>query len=1341
MLLFLPFRWVRFCYPFLFLILLISEFWAGLVPAHAQPKVMPAPAPKRVLLLYTYGDGLPGYQKATPAFISVMTAGGIDINDLFFEYLDLQRNNNPEYSQRLADLLRYKYATHQIGLIVTVHTGALNFLLDEGKGLFPDAPAFSYLIVRPELIEAKNTGRRILQRPQNLDMRGTLEIALRMFPETRKIVFVTGTADGDRRLEHEAHRIFEAWRDKLEFQYTSDRSVEEVLQLVASLPPRSIVIYNNVFSDTTGRTFIPREVGKMVAKAANAPVFCLWDTLIGSGVIGGSLLSFEAEGAYAANMVLDILNGKVLLTKPVTTLTTSKTFMFDYQQLKRWGVNESILPKGSVLVNRVPTLWEQHKGLVIGGIVALLAQTLLVIGLLIQRNLKRKAELSLQQRTEDLDQFFNVSLDILSIANTDGYFLHLNPAIERILGYTREELMAKQFLDFVHPDDLDKTREAVSTLASQQKVFSFENRYRCKDGTYRWLQWSSVPSGKLIYAAARDVTERKRTEKMLREREEAAREMAREASVLAEIGRTVSSTLNIDQIYEAFAAEAQKIITFDRIVISLFDNEKNTFRNVYMAGGEVQDRGTDDVYPLEGSGNAEMLRAKSTILVQTEDFREYKDRFPMLLSTFEAGLRSIMNVPLFSKGEIIGGLLLRSRKPNAYADKDVRVAESIGNQIAGAIAIAQLFQEQKQMENRLRKSEERFRQVAENVGDFIWEVDANGLYRYTSPSVEKILGYRPDELVGKRHFYDLFAPEIREELKAAAFKVFAAKGSFRALLNPNITKEGKVVHLETSGAPVLDETGNLVGYRGADTDITERKRAEEELIRHQERLEELVRERTAELATARDEAEFANRAKSTFLANMSHELRTPLNSILGIAQLMERDAGFPHAYGDTLKILSRSGTYLLELINDLLEMAKIEAGKMAPVMTSFDLLSFLGDLKEMIRLRTDQKGLDLLFEQKSRLPQYIETDMRKLRQILVNLLSNAIKFTEKGRVTLRIAFKENTGTIPEAKSEFPARLEFEIEDTGIGIAQENMQRIFEPFVQLNLSQTSRDGTGLGLTLSRMFVRLLGGEITVRSQVGRGSTLAFDIAVRRAKGAVVRTQKPDRQVIGLMPNQPICRLLVVDDSVENRFVLRQLLEQGGFSVLEAASGQEAIDLCRKDPPHMIWMDLRMPEMDGNEAARRIREAERGKRDEEGKEIHTPIIALTAGVMDKEGSLSRSSVFDDWVYKPFRETEIFGKLEKHLGVQFVYQSSVESAAADKDREKEVTPADLAVLSAEWLTEFFQMVRRGRSAQLIDLIDRIPSEHAGLAGNLAELVHTHQFDKLIPLTRQGLKENADG
>jgi CheY-like chemotaxis protein/anti-sigma regulatory factor (Ser/Thr protein kinase) len=363
-----------------------------------------------------------------------------------------------------------------------------------------------------------------------------------------------------------------------------------------------------------------------------------------------------------------------------------------------------------------------------------------------------------------------------------------------------------------------------------------------------------------------------------------------------------------------------------------------------------------------------------------------------------------------------------------------------------------------------------------------------------------------------------------------------------------------------------------------------------------------------------------------------------------------------------------------------------------------------------------------------------------LRQILVNLLSNAIKFTEKGRVTLRIATKEGRDAPPEARAASLVHLKFEIEDTGIGIAPEDTQRIFEPFVQVNPGRAAREGTGLGLTLSRMLIEMVGGEISIRSQVGRGSIFTFDIPVKLAAGAVIRTQEGDRKLIGLMPGQPSYRLLVVDDSIENRFVLRRLLEQGGFTILEAAGGQEAVDLYKSSQPHLIWMDVRMPGTDGYEAARAIREAESGRRNEEGKEVHTPIIALTAHVLGDKESFS-SGVFDDLVYKPYREAEIFNKLEKHLGVQFVYQPSMDPAAANKGQGKWVTPADLAVLPVEWLREFFQVLRRGRSAQLIDLINRISPEHADLSEILAELVHVYRFNDLMIATEGALKEASNG
>ncbi len=873
----------RFVNPSLFspwcLVFLISLISQLCVPVHAQvqPQGSSVPAPKRVLLLYTYGDGLPAYQKATPSFLSVITAGGINTNDLFFEYLDLQRNSSAEYRKRLADLLRYKYAKHQIGLIVTVHTDALNFLLDEAKGLFPDAPIFSYLVVRPELIEAKNTGRRILQRPQNLDMGGTLEIALRMFSQARKIVFVTGAASGDRRIEYEAKRIFESWRDKLEFQYTSDRSVEEMLQLVASLSPQSIVIYSNVFSDKTGRTFIPREVGKMVAKAANAPVFCLWDTLIGSGVIGGSLLSFEAEGAYAGNAALDILNGKILLTRPVTTLPTSKTYMFDWRQLKRWGVKESILPKESLLVNRVPTLWEQHKGLIIVGIAVFLAQTFLVIGLLFQRSLKRQAESSVQQKTEELDQFFNVSLDLLCIANTDGYFLRLNPAWERILGYTREELMSRRFVDFVHPEDLDKTLEAVSMLASQQKVFFFENRYRSKDGTYRWMEWSSAPTGNLIYAAARDITERKRAD--------------------------------------------------------------------------------------------------------------------------------------------------------------------------GA----------------LRESEARLRDITFSMGDWVWEVDENGVYTYSSQKGFDLLGRSREDVIGKTPF-DFMPPDEAKRVAAIFSEIVANKAPIKDLENWNIRKNGQRICLLTNAVPMLDEEGNLKGYRGVDKDITEHKRVGAEIARARR---ELLRvERSTRL--------------SEMTASLAHELNQPLAAILSNAQaalrFLKSDKPDLNEFQEIMQDIISDDQRAGNVIRSLRSMMKREEGEKRPIILN----DVLNAVIQIFRSEAIFRNVRIETELDGSLPPVLG-DKGQLQQVVLNIIMNgseAMSETppEQRKLILRTQVKDDG-------------IRVTVQDFGSGIDKENVDRIFQPFFT-----TKRTGLGMGLALCRTIVEAHEGHIWAENNSDGGTTFFIELPI-------------------------------------------------------------------------------------------------------------------------------------------------------------------------------------------------------------------------------------------------------
>ena len=438
-------------------------------------------------------------------------------------------------------------------------------------------------------------------------------------------------------------------------------------------------------------------------------------------------------------------------------------------------------------------------------------------------------------------------------------------------------------------------------------------------------------------------------------------------------------------------------------------------------------------------------------------------------------------------------------------------------------------------------------------------------------------------------------------------------------------------------------------------------------------------------------------------------------------------------------ILNSAGKQLFELIDDVLELSKIEADQAAPVSVPLDLHAFLGDLCEMLRPRAEKKGLRLILERDPALPGHIRTDGRKLRQVLINLLSNAIKFTEQGRIILRARQKGKSEAVRGDGAGSRVRLAFEVEDTGVGISPEDQERIFESFVQVRPSRKPSGGVGLGLAICKKLADTLGGEITVNSEPGRGSVFGLDIWVQPEEETAIPRRGVVGRVMGLVPGQPSYRLLVVDDNLESRLLLRKLLEPAGFTVLEAASGQEAIDLYRKEAPHLIWMDIRMPEMDGYETAGRIREAEKERVKEAGLKVPIPIIALTAGVMENRESSSLAGVFDDWVYKPFREKEIFDKIERYLRVRFIYKPAALTAVQEDAPENGTgfPSPEMSVLPTEWLKEFFRMLQTGWSGRLMDLISRIPPEQGDLAGVLTVLVRGHQYDRLISLTREALKE----
>lgn len=645
--------------------------------------------------------------------------------------------------------------------------------------------------------------------------------------------------------------------------------------------------------------------------------------------------------------------------------------------------------------------------------------------------------------------------------------------------------------------------------------------------------------------------------------------------------------------------------------------------------------------------------------------------------------------------------------------------------------------DRKQAETALKQSKARLQATFDQAAVGIVQADIQGRFIQVNQKFCEIVGYSEEEILF-RSFTTITHPDDLTVDYANVQRVLQGEISTFTIEKRYIHKNGTIVWVLLAVSLVRNEVGEPEYFIGVVQDLNDRKQAEEALRQLNIELEDRVEQRTTELKDAKEAAEAANQAKSIFLANMSHELRTPLNAILGFSQLLNRDSTLTPDQQRQIAIINRSGEHLLNLINDILEVSKIEAGRVIVTLKNFDLQEMLQNLEELFWLKAKSKGITLLIQCDPWVPCYIRTDENKLRQVLINLLSNAIKFTQSGQVVLRVQTDQDTTTATNAVSPIaPPQIliSFEVEDTGLGIAETEQKDLFEPFMQTRSGQLSQEGTGLGLPISRQFVRFMGGDMNVSSVPSQGSTFRFTIPVELATADDLPPAISDRPVMGLAPDQPCYRLLVVEDNPENRHFLVQLLQSVGFEVWEAANGREAIAVWAAHAPELIWMDIRMPIMDGYEATRQIRQLER----QTG--TSTKILALTASAFEDERAAILASGCDDFICKPVAESVIFEKLVEYLGVRYVYQAQ-ETARTPKSQATiathPISGTALRVMPPEWISQLQRAARIADDDLILRIVDQLPSDQTALADAIRELVSELHLEQIIELTIEAMNEN---